>query len=121
MPLIPCPVCDRQISTEAEACPQCGHPNRPPVVPSKQPGCYACNSAATTRCQSCGALSCALHLQSIYVRHGRGGGYELRCKSCYSSAQAWQKFGLIVFLAIALFIVTMFLTFAGAARGPFPF
>ena len=28
MPLINCPACSREISTEAEACPQCGHPNR---------------------------------------------------------------------------------------------
>lgn len=28
MPLIECPACCRQISVEAEACPQCGHPNR---------------------------------------------------------------------------------------------
>jgi hypothetical protein len=26
MPLIDCPACGRQISTEAESCPQCGHP-----------------------------------------------------------------------------------------------
>ena len=26
MPLVPCPECGRQISTAAEACPQCGHP-----------------------------------------------------------------------------------------------
>src|SRR5262245_26617017 len=30
MPLIDCGACGRQISTEAIACPQCGHPNRPP-------------------------------------------------------------------------------------------
>ena len=29
MPLVECPACGRQISVEAEACPQCGHPNRP--------------------------------------------------------------------------------------------
>src|SRR5262249_18006261 len=29
MPLIDCGACGRQISTEAVACPQCGHPNRP--------------------------------------------------------------------------------------------
>lgn len=28
MSLIACPACGRQISVEAEACPQCGHPNR---------------------------------------------------------------------------------------------
>jgi len=44
------------------------------------------SAAATTRCQSCGALSCAVHLTSIYVPHGQGGAYELRCRRCYSSA-----------------------------------
>jgi len=94
MSLINCPACGRQISVEAEACPQCGHPNRP-AAPTGPP-CYACSAQATTRCQSCGALSCAQHLQSIYVTHGRGGAYELRCQSCYSSAQAWRIFGWVV-------------------------
>ena len=107
MPLIACPECGRQISTEAEACPQCGHPNRPGFQPPKGPTCYACSAPATTRCQSCGALSCAVHLQSIYVQHGRGGAYELRCQSCYSSAQAWQVVGWII-MAIVLFFVAMF-------------
>ncbi len=71
------------------------------------PKCYACSAPATTRCQSCGALSCAQHFQSIYVSHGKGGAYELRCESCYSSAQAWQVFGWIVF-AIVLIIGAIF-------------
>ena len=94
MSLINCPACGRQISVEAEACPQCGHPNR--AAAPTGPPCYACSAQATTRCQSCGALSCAQHLQSIYVTHGRGGAYELRCQSCYSSAQAWRIFGWVV-------------------------
>jgi hypothetical protein len=53
-------------------------------------------------------LSCPLHLESIYVSHGRGGAYELRCANCYSSAMAWKVFGFIlggVFLAIVLLFV----------------
>lgn len=26
MPLVPCPACNRQVSTSATACPGCGHP-----------------------------------------------------------------------------------------------
>ncbi len=66
-------------------------PTATPVSVKAKPGgsrCYRCSATATTRCQSCGALSCAEHLQSIYVPHGRGGAYELRCASCYSSAAA---------------------------------
>lgn len=29
MRLQPCPVCNRQLSTQASACPSCGHPLRP--------------------------------------------------------------------------------------------
>jgi hypothetical protein len=108
MPLINCPACGREISTEAEACPQCGHPNRPSTRAPSGPTCYACSAAATTRCQSCGALSCAQHLQSIYVPHGRGGAYELRCESCYSSAMSWKVFGWIfggIVLVIILVII----------------
>lgn len=106
--LIPCSLCGRQISTKAESCPHCGHPNPTAPRTPKGPHCYACSASATTRCQSCGALSCAQHLQSIYVSHGRGGAYELRCASCYSSAQAWQVFGWVLGGIVLIIIVVVF-------------
>jgi hypothetical protein len=102
MALISCPECGRQISSAAEACPQCGHPNRPTPA---GPTCYACSSPATTKCQSCGALSCAIHLNSIWVQHGRGGAYELRCQSCYSTAQTFKIIGFILFVIVAGIII----------------
>jgi hypothetical protein len=111
MPLISCAACGRQISTEAEACPQCGHPNRARTRTPTGPACYSCAAPATTRCQRCGALSCAEHLQSIYVAHGRGGAYELRCASCYSSAAAWQVVGWIFFAIILLIFAIFFFGF----------
>jgi hypothetical protein len=108
MPLINCPACGRQISTEAEACPQCGHPNRP-TAPATGPPCYACSAAATTRCQRCGALSCAQHLQSIYVSHGQGGAYELRCESCYSSAAIWKVVGWVLAGVVFIIILCVFM------------
>jgi hypothetical protein len=112
MALISCPACGRQISIQAAACPQCGHPNQHAAQASSGPTCYACSLPATTRCQSCGALSCAQHLQSIYVSHGRGGAYELRCQSCYASAAAWRTVGIvfavIIFIIIAIFFFSHF-------------
>jgi hypothetical protein len=132
MALISCPECGRQISTAAEACPGCGYPirsgGRPPAPASAAerefqqkvdeigkkaaaakepdgPRCYSCPRTATTRCQSCGAFSCAEHLQSIWVSHGKGGAYELRCQSCYESAQAWQTFGWV--FGIIVFIIML--------------
>jgi hypothetical protein len=107
--LLPCSACGRQISTEAEACPQCGHPNRASPRAAAEPRCYACSAPATTRCQSCGAFSCAQHLQNIFVAYGQGGGgaYELRCESCYSSAAAWRTFNWILF-GIVLIIIAIF-------------
>jgi hypothetical protein len=113
MPLIDCPACGRQISTEAEACPQCGHPSRPSSPAPSEPSCYACAAQATTRCQSCGALSCARHLQSIYVTHGHGGACELRCESCFSSARTWQIFGWIFMGIILIVVLVIFLSMAG--------
>src|SRR5262249_53124665 len=116
-PLVNCSACGRQISTEAESCPQCGHPNRaaPPV--STGPRCYACSQTATTRCQSCGTLSCAEHVQSIYIvpwsicGFGPDGGNELRCESCRASAATsnmvgWVIGGIIV-VAVIAFIIFM--------------
>src|SRR5437588_9576442 len=110
MPLIECPTCGRQISAEAEACPQCGHPNRPNTPAAAGLKCYACAAPATTRCQSCGALSCAQHLQSIY---GLAGAYELRCESCYSSAETGKALRWIAAGILLLVVLVSFLFFAG--------
>jgi len=109
MPLIACPACGRQISIAAEACPQCGHPNRPAADTQSGPRCYHCSAAATTRCQCCGVLSCAVHLQPIYVNHGRGGANELRCNSCYGSAMIWKVVGFVIFAIIASIIALVVL------------
>ena len=108
MPLVNCPECGRQISTAADSCPQCGHPTRPGAGSSVGPKCYACALRATTRCQKCGALSCAVHLQPIYVSHGEGGANELRCVSCYSSAQASNTYvwvGVVVGIVISAYLL----------------
>ncbi len=55
-------------------------------------------------------LSCAVHVNSIYVSHGRGGAYELRCESCYSSAEAWQVIGYVIF---GIIVVVILLVMAG--------
>jgi hypothetical protein len=100
--LVKCLACGRQISSAAEACPQCGHPNKTAGPASVGPRCYACPAQATTLCQSCGEMSCVIHLQSVYIHHGadHGGGYELRCEPCRSSYKTWS----IVAGVIAVFV-----------------
>jgi hypothetical protein len=108
MSLINCKACGWQISSEAESCPQCGHPNRKTTAPPG-PRCYACQATATTRCQSCEKVSCVQHLRSIFVRRGNGGAYELRCDSCYSSAQAYHAFlWIVVLIGLVIFAVIVF-------------
>jgi hypothetical protein len=119
MALTSCPECSREVSTAAEACPSCGFPMSKVAQREKSdgPGCYACRRQATTRCVSCGAYSCAEHLQSIYVSRGRGGGaYELRCQSCYSMAQAWQTFGWVFAVIVLIIIIVLFSTMS--SQGP---
>lgn len=116
MPLVNCPECGREVSTAAEACPQCGHPMRASATTAVGPKCYACAAAATTRCQSCGALSCAEHLQSIYVQHGHGGAYELRCRSCHESAMTWKVVGWVIF---GVFFIIVLCVMASMGGGPF--
>jgi hypothetical protein len=48
-------------------------------------------------------------LQSIYVSANRGGGYELRCETCYESARAWQIVGWVFTGIIVLIMVIFFL------------
>jgi hypothetical protein len=63
MPLIQCAACGRQISTEAEACPQCGHPNRstPISAPAARTTCRSCAQPAVGSCKACGGFYCASH------------------------------------------------------------
>ncbi len=55
-------------------------------------------------------MSCASHLQNIYVSYYQGGAYELRCQGCYSSASAWRTFRWIL---IGIIIVIMAIFFFG--------
>jgi hypothetical protein len=96
MPLIDCPACGHQISVEADACPQCGHPNRQVEYDPSEPSCYTCSAPATTRCMRCNRLSCVRHVQSVHVRYNRGEGHELLCKNCRAWIEKWQKVGWIV-------------------------
>jgi hypothetical protein len=107
MPLINCPVCGHAISTEAEACPECAHPNRPLMPVRTGPKCYKCSAVATTKCQKCGAMSCVEHLQNIYVPHGNGGANELRCERCYANVQKILKLVMVVALVV-LGVVALF-------------
>jgi hypothetical protein len=117
MPLISCPACDRQVSAQAESCPQCGHPiGAAPPAPTG-PTCYACSTPATTRCPKCGALSCARHLQNVSVSHISptehglvlsGQSYELRCDRCLSTeAEERKKVDKVLNRFLVGFFITM--------------
>jgi hypothetical protein len=113
MPLISCPACGSQISTEAEACPQCGHPNRATTQAAPGPKCYACSAAATTRCMWCNALSCALHVQSVNVFDGhRSFSTALLCPDCLAKGKenlAWQRaFGCVCAIIVLLIVLGAF-------------
>lgn len=94
----PCQACGWQISSHAESCPRCGHPNAPPTRPAPGPKCHACDAASTTRCQRCDAFSCPLHLSSVSVM---GGGHELRCQGCRSGAvKTWVAYAVVIAVII---------------------
>src|SRR5208282_5917160 len=114
MPLVNCPTCGRAISTEAEACPQCGHPNRPSKRAPAGPKCYACSATATTKCQSCGTLSCVEHLESIAY----GEGFALVCESCCAKAKERRAFWLVVGPFIGLVIPLIICWIALAQPSP---
>jgi hypothetical protein len=107
MPLVNCPECGRQISTSADACPQCGYPmcaHTAAHVPTG-PKCYQCSATATTRCQNCNAFSCVLHLQSTSAGRGKSYVREMRCESC----RWWAHFETVFFIvAVAIIIVAIY-------------
>src|SRR5262249_3277564 len=91
------------MSTAADACPHCGHPNRQTAQPTG-PKCYACSASATTRCVRCGALSCALHLRNVNVAAPNSlvGRYELLCESCYLSVEKRNILFVILFILVVI-------------------
>ena len=40
MSLISCPECGKAVSSEAQACPSCGHPIKPPPIPANKTGLW---------------------------------------------------------------------------------
>ena len=107
MPLIACPECHGKLSTAADACPHCGHPNamitRPQsMLEPSELRCYACERTATTRCQKCNCLSCALHVESEYF--GKS-GYELRCQECRANSKAFSWIVFLIAIGLALFLL----------------
>lgn len=106
MKIVPCAACGGKVSTQADACPHCGHPQRAGrQSPTNRggPSCYSCSNEATTRCVSCGTFSCPSHLESIWVQYGKSGGnYELRCTQCVSSYQTWRAIGCIFSIIVLI-------------------
>ena len=100
MKLISCPACGREISTEAEFCPGCGHPHRQ-LNPEEQEKCYKCSKEATTRCIECGEYSCAKHLEPYSTHKTRG----LVCKKCIEKFE--EDHELDMFLLIAGFVIVL--------------
>ena len=100
MALTSCDECEREVSTEAEACPHCGYPIRGTASDPVGPKCYACSAGATTKCQKCAALSCVEHVQPHNV-----GSY---CPTCHAAKvegvrMAWWLMGtfcVLYFLAM---------------------
>ena len=99
--MIACAACEHRISSVAESCPSCGHPNR---ASGARKLCYQCDEHATLKCQKCGTESCLDHLEP--TRLGRSKG--LLCDSCQkdeasSEALCWVLAGvLILFFLIAM-------------------
>lgn len=79
-------------------------------------GCRACASPVTTRCQSCDALSCAVHVHGTYVTGGDSNRYELRCAGCRSAAMVWRSVSGILFVVA---VVSMLVSMARKGEGLF--
>lgn len=80
------------------------------------PVCHACASPATIHRQSCGALSCAVHVHGTYVTGGDSNRYELRCTRCQSTAMVWRIVSGILFVVA---VVSMLVSMARKGEGLF--
>jgi hypothetical protein len=53
------------------------------------------------------------HVRSISIQHGKGSANELRCKRCYSEAESWNAFVVVLsvvgLIAAAIFFFGFFI------------
>jgi hypothetical protein len=101
--LIDCVVCGRQFSSEAEACPQCGHPNRVRTRVPRLSGCSRCGSPAVGACTRCGRFYCPQHGGKRRFWDGSGQGC---CEKCIRQWARNYGFGL-VFTVIGVLIILL--------------
>ena len=109
MPLIGCPACGRQISTEAEACPQCGHPNNLVAEGTPRRKCYACAAEATLKCQKCGRRGCMDHIVGQTVGFGQYALNAMLCKDCGSRANTYNWVALVLIAIVLLWVLGTFM------------
>lgn len=111
MPLVACPECGGKLSTAAEMCPHCGHPNEIVTRPiakaiPKEDQCYACDREATQCCPKCERLSCARHLVS---HNGGRYGHRLLCTDCRKVEEKDVQRVQIVFAIFFVVLLSLFL------------
>ena len=114
--LIPCEACAHKISPYATACPNCGHPvaiertqeelcsvKEQELSESQEEElkCYACSRSATQKCSSCGAYSCAEHLE-LYIGGKRS---RLLCNKCHKEAVSDDETFKVINILIVFIII----------------
>jgi hypothetical protein len=56
----------------------------------------------------CGDLSCATHLNNIFIRDGDGGANELRCRTCFDAAVAANWWGTVCGVSVITIFLIVF-------------
>lgn len=118
--LVPCEACGRSISTEAAACPQCGHPGAGgpralpraslPAAVGSGPPCHACEAPATTRCSRCGTPCCVEHLAAAAVGGRWGSEVALRCADCAGVAERIRRLRVVLTVVVGIVLLSVILS-----------
>lgn len=123
MPLVQCPACERQVSTEAHSCPNCGHPSPGRSAhPAPSPQVLDATIRSVARCFDCGCDIPEGHVRRRRVADVRETKVQPKlmrtkvelttrhsvvdlCPSCDGKRQEWVAVGVVVGLIAAVALI----------------
>ena len=71
--------------------------------------CYACPSAATTKCHRCNAYSCVRHVDARVIRLGKSSSHSLYCPKCYEAYEQERVSSNFFTLFVVIVVAILFL------------
>lgn len=114
MALVPCPECDKEVSSKASICPSCGHPIASHLLKQQLKGSIAkatesIKDTARVHCKKCGSNAGVVNLSSGLCEQCRGvqAANISQKNKVYSKQEIYMgllKFGIILSFMVGMYV-----------------